>query len=344
MRRLILMSAFVLSLPAVAMAADEDARAALSGRLVAAAADIRGVERQLERLQENLADLNLKKANLEKEYRDRRARMAGTLAALTHMAQTPREAVLIRPGGPLQAARTSMLLSASLPAIETQAASFRGLLTELEKTRGELARKTTQAETARADLSARHRSLSALLENRDASHDIAAESAAVAALVRDAQSLKDLLEDLSSGGPKMELQAVSVPEGEGQLPVSGVVRVRYGQRDPDTGNRASGLSIETLSGAVVVAPLGGVVRYAGPFKGYGTIVIIAHKGGYYSLIAGLDKLSVSAGQEIVSGEPVAILGTVDQTNQAGNARRSVYYELRYGGQPIDPSRKLPDLG
>lgn len=342
MRTFILTLALLVCLPA--HASEDDARAALQGRLVQAAADIRNIERQIEALQNNLGSLEIKKANLEKEYMVRRARMAATLGALTHMGQTPREAVLIRPGGPLQAARTSMLLSASIPAIETQASAFRGLLTELEKTRGALVQQGAQAHTARSDLASRHQALTTLLENRDGTHNIAAESAAVAALVNDARNLADLLDGLSGNGQTMHVDTVSVPEGEGQLPVSGIVRVSYGQRDPEMGTRSSGIRIETLPGALVVAPLGGTVRYAGPFKGYGNIVIIAHKGGYYSLISGLDKINVSAGQTIVSGEPIAILKSVDQSNQADRQRRSIYYELRYGGQPIDPARKLPDLG
>ena len=337
MRLLIL---FLLLFPLPAFAQSADAMAALQGRLVRAAADIRAVERHLQELEDYRDSLLVRRANLEKEYNERRKTMSGTLTALTRMGRTPREAALVRPGGPLQAARTSMLLSASIPAIATEAASYQSLLTELEKTRQTINDQTNEARKMRGELSGRHERLNALLNDRSSTVSFEEQERQVAALGRDARTLRDLLSALDGGGAAKLPDAVAlVPDGEGQLPVSGIIRIKYGQKD-DMGTKSSGLSIETLAGSIVVAPLGGIVRYAGPFKGYGNIVIIAHKGGYHSLVAGLDKINVSAGQTIVSGEPIAIL----DTNQTDRPRRTVYYELRYGGAPVDPSRKLPDLG
>jgi septal ring factor EnvC (AmiA/AmiB activator) len=331
---------FCFLFPALSSAQTID-HAVLQEQLVQAAADIRAVERQLNNAQETLATLETKRAGLEKEYMARRAKMADTLGALTRMSRTPREAVLIRPGGPLQAARTSMLLSASVPVIESEAASYRNLLTDLERTRVQLTEKSAETKAARVNLKMRHARLSTLMEQRD-TPITEAEAQEIMTLAHAARNLRDLMGalDTSPAG----LPAPTFDEGDGQLPVSGVVRVRYGQTDA-LGAKSSGLSIETLPGSLVVAPLGGIVRYAGAFKGYGNIVIIAHKGGYHSLIAGLDKISVSAGQTIVSGEPIAILDASGISNQdIPPARRTVYYELRQGGSPVNPSRKLPDLG
>lgn len=310
-------------------------------QLVQAAANIRGIERQLQNMEGQLDELNIRKNNLEQEYNTRRARMAGTLSALTRMGSTPKEAALVRPGGPLQAARTTMLLSASLPAIETQASSFRNLLTDLEKTRTQLNDQTAQAQATRTDLASRHAKLSAMMNARGGVAPSQAEEAAIAKLVRESRSLRDLLSGMEQTTPETQLLPPTGPD-EGQLPVSGIIRTAYGQKD-NMGEKSDGLSIETLPGSVVVAPLSGIVRFTGPFRGYGNIVILAHAGGYFSLIAGLDKINVSTGQTIVSGEPIAILNAPGTPNQTA-PRRTVYYELRYGGQPVNPSRKLPDLG
>lgn len=340
MRAFLVFCLLLLSTPALAQS--EDARAALQGRLVRAASDIRAAERHLRELEDYMASLTIRRANLEKEYNDRRKTMAATTAALARMGRTPKEAALVRPGGPLQAARTSMLLSASVPAITMQAQGYQSLLSDLEKTRAAITEQTARAREVRGDLAARHARLDRLLNDRSQQTSFADQERQVAALAREARTLRDLLSALDAGGgikmPQGDL-ADAVPEGEGQLPVSGIIRIGYGQKD-ELGSKSSGLSIETLPGSLVVAPMGGIVRYAGPFKGYGNIVIIAHKGGYHSLIAGLDKISVQAGQKIVSGEPIAIL----EANQKTAARRTVYYELRYGGAPVDPSRKLSDLG
>ena len=115
------------------------------------------------------------------------------------------------------------------------------------------------------------------------------------------------------------------------------MRIRYGQQD-EIGATSQGIRIEARSGAMVVAPMGGIVRYAGPFKSYGNIVLLEHKNNYHSLIAGLGRIDTVVGQSVDSGEPVGNLGT-----QAGD-RPVLYYELRLNGEPINPARKFSDLG
>lgn len=334
-----------------ARAQDADSIASVQGELVRAAALIRSVERQLHDLDRRLAVLRTKSAALEKDYTARRVRMASTLSALSHLGRTPREAVLIRPGGPLQAARSSMLLSASFPVIRAEAESYRTLLTDLEKTRRELAEKSATAKAKSAELKAQHRKLAGLLDARRTATAAGLaqwQSAArnVAGLARAARTLRDFLGNLDAGPSPQDMGAIfqALPDDDGQMPVSGIVRVAYGAKD-SIGAKSSGISIETLPGTLVVAPMAGVVRYAGPFKGYGNIVIIAHKGGYHSLLAGLDKISVEEGQTIVSGEPIAILdGDSDANPGAPAPRKTLYYELRRAGQPVNPSQKLPGLG
>jgi septal ring factor EnvC (AmiA/AmiB activator) len=70
--------------------------------------------------------------------------------------------------------------------------------------------------------------------------------------------------------------------------------------------------------------------FAGPFRGYGQIVIIEHEGDMHSLIGGFGRMDVSVGQKVAQGEP---LGLVDGPPAS---RRDVYFELRNQGDPIDP--------
>ena len=69
--------------------------------------------------------------------------------------------------------------------------------------------------------------------------------------------------------------------------------------------------------------------FAGPFRGYGQILIIAHGDGYHSLLAGLDRVDSSVGQWLVAGEPV---GTMAE----GEDKPRLYLELRHDDQPINP--------
>ena len=111
-------------------------------------------------------------------------------------------------------------------------------------------------------------------------------------------------------------------------PASGTLALRYGEID-EFGASSKGLTLITRAGAVVVAPYDGKVEFAGPFKGYGQILIIQHGDGYHSLLAGLDRIDEAAGDWLVAGEPVGAMGSSDP-------KPRLYLELRHNGQPINP--------
>lgn len=120
----------------------------------------------------------------------------------------------------------------------------------------------------------------------------------------------------------------SQAHGRMVYPAAGTVVVSFGATQT-TGATSRGITIETRPGAQVVAPYDGRVEFAGPFKGYGQILIIGHGAGYHSVLAGLGRIESSVGQWLVAGEPVG-------TMPAGEAKPRLYLELRQGGQPINP--------
>jgi septal ring factor EnvC (AmiA/AmiB activator) len=79
--------------------------------------------------------------------------------------------------------------------------------------------------------------------------------------------------------------------------------------------------------APVIAPAGGVVRYAQAFRGYGGTVIVDHGRGWTSVLTGLGTLAVRAGGRVRGG---ARIGTA---RRGGN--RQVTLELRRHGEPVD---------
>jgi septal ring factor EnvC (AmiA/AmiB activator) len=114
-------------------------------------------------------------------------------------------------------------------------------------------------------------------------------------------------------------------------PVTGRITQRFGATDGFV--TAKGLTIATQPRATVVSPFDGQVLFAGPFKGYGQILIIDHGGGYASLLARVDHIDAVIGQWVVAGEPV---GTM-----AASGSPALYMEFRHKDQPINP---LPLLG
>ena len=84
-----------------------------------------------------------------------------------------------------------------------------------------------------------------------------------------------------------------------------------------------------VPGAQVVAPAAGRVAFAGPYRGYGRIVIIEHPGGWTSLVTGLARTDVAVGEQVVGGGPLGI---------AAQASPEITLELRRDGEAVNPLR------
>ena len=129
------------------------------------------------------------------------------------------------------------------------------------------------------------------------------------------------------GKPK-SIRSFAKARGLVVYPASGQLLRRYGESD-ELGVASKGVTFETRSGGQVIAPFDGRVLFAGPFRGYGQILIIEHSDGYHSLLAGLERIDGTVGQWLVAGEPV---GTMPK----GEEKPRLYLELRHDGQPINP--------
>jgi septal ring factor EnvC (AmiA/AmiB activator) len=69
-------------------------------------------------------------------------------------------------------------------------------------------------------------------------------------------------------------------------------------------------------------------------------------GGYHVLLAGMERMTVDLGQFVLTGEPVAVMGSGTQvaSNQAagsiseiGTSQPVLYVEFRKDGAPVDPN-------
>ncbi|WP_162937953.1 murein hydrolase activator EnvC [Kiloniella sp. EL199] len=114
-------------------------------------------------------------------------------------------------------------------------------------------------------------------------------------------------------------------------PARGRVISKYGQKRGTNESYDKGLVIATRPSAQVIAPFDGRIAYAGEFRGYGRILIIEHSGRYHTLLAGVERIDVIEGQWVLAGEPVA------RMSDKKLEHAEIYFELRQGGQPINPS-------
>ena len=112
-------------------------------------------------------------------------------------------------------------------------------------------------------------------------------------------------------------------------PVVGRLAVRYGHPIAN-GQTHKGLTLKTGKSAQVIAPYEGKVAFSGPFRSYGELLIIEHKGGYHTLLAGMARIDVMVGQWLLTGEPIGAMG------REGSRSPALYMEIRRNSQPINP--------
>lgn len=109
------------------------------------------------------------------------------------------------------------------------------------------------------------------------------------------------------------------------LPATGRLVTGFGA--PQGSGVSRGLTLAPREAAQLVAPAQGRIVFAGPYRGFGEIVIIEHTGGWTSLVTGLARIDVRVGDEVIAGSPI---GT------AGETRPQIGLELRHDGEPVNP--------
>jgi septal ring factor EnvC (AmiA/AmiB activator) len=118
-------------------------------------------------------------------------------------------------------------------------------------------------------------------------------------------------------------------KGRLPMPARGPIISTYGE-EKNKGVVTKGIIIKTRNMAQVTSPFDGSVIFAGPFRGYGNMIIIDHGKGYLTLLAGLDSIDCDLGQMLLAGEPVG--------QMPDNQEAKLYVELRHNNQPIDPMK------
>lgn len=308
-------------------------------------------EAKLESLESDILDLETKSSDKLARLQQDQTALARLVMGLQKMRRMPPEAIFLRPGQPEDIARSALLLSHVVPDLHMQAKKLESDLKELRKIRDELAQKRDTAQVTTEKLKQEEKRLNNTLAARKnlyqkTAKDLEEKQKDAQELARQAQNVRQLVQKLQpkpvrpapaqspqvkpskekSGNPAN----IIVEAGVARMPVRGRLKVNYDEID-HLGAKSQGIRIETRAQALVVAPMGGVVRFAGPFKKFGNVIIMEHKGGYHSLIAGLGAMDVLLEQNIGAGEPI---GRMDSLHHV------LYYELRRNGKPIDPARKL----
>jgi len=133
---------------------------------------------------------------------------------------------------------------------------------------------------------------------------------------------------------KVAHDGLSSSKGKLAWPTKGRLVQKYGARHMGSLKR-KGIIIAAPEGRLVNSVQAGQVVFANWLKGYGLIVVIDHGKGYLSLYAHNQSLLIAVGDRVGAGEAISTVG-----DSGGQAQSALYFELRYQGKPINPSRWL----
>lgn len=340
-----------------AVSGGEAAASAIQLELQQATRDEAAQQRAHDRLSNEMAALQEKAAAVRAVLRRTAQREAGALGMMLRLSRLPAALWWLYDGITLDQQKRLLLLRGAAQGLNQQAEAMRRNLLEAERLRVLLIAKQDELLAAKLRLQQRADRLNGMIAERQSL--VIQHREEFAALRREMTQLASAATDLRALLDKMARQEETAPTKQGKikttpdkdaagktekapnlvegslLPVSGMVMRGYGARD-DYGISSRGLTLSTKPGARVVAPLSGKAVFVGPFKSYGTIIILQHEGALHSLLAGFSKVDLELGQKVLAGEPIGLAGAGKNGKSA-----EIYFELRRKGEPINPlvSRK-----
>ncbi|WP_404335720.1 murein hydrolase activator EnvC family protein [Sphingomonas sp. MMS12-HWE2-04] len=335
-----------------AAAGERDRAAQARGEEAAAAERIKAAEADIAAAHARIAIVDRLLAAQRLQVAERQGPILRLIAALQSMARRPAMLGLVQPGSTEDMVHVRAVLGTTLPVVEARTASVRAELARVQRLRLTAGTAAKSLEEGRARLESERIALVKL----EAGHRLRSAALGRSALVESDRALalgeqsRDLVDQLETSGAAAEVRGAllalpgplprpaagnAVPAAPGaapyRLPVAGQIVTGLGELSP-TGVRARGLTIACAANAAVVAPAAGRIVYAGPFRGYGGVVIVDHGKGWTSLIAGLGGLAVRVGTQVGQGSSLGRAADRDAPR--------VTIELRRKGQPMDLTQLL----
>ncbi len=291
--------------------------------------------------EEALAKANAAYAQKRHEFEERKAEYATTVLSMLRMRTLPATSFASSREDNAQLLRTASVLQKTNTAIAAKAARLKADMDDVKQLQGIAKARDASTRSEQAKLKTEREKLARELTERQKvqaklTADHARAEAKVLALSRSSKSLQELIgklaeEEKSPLAPKStaKLRDFGSKKGSLKTPVGGTILHRFGEKQ-DANGTYRGMVFKTRANATVVAPYDGEIVFTGPFRDYGKMVLIKHKNGFISLIAGLGKISANLNQAAIRGEPI---GTMPD---AGDLE--AYIELRDpSAKPIDPA-------
>jgi septal ring factor EnvC (AmiA/AmiB activator) len=341
-------------------AADKTAREA-----AAVAAQIQASEAAMSVARARYSLAQSDRAALSARLAERQQPLVRLMGALQTSSRRPLALSALQPGSLKDLVYVRAVFDSAVPEIRQRTSALRSELDEGRRLEASAAQALESLRMSEQELQKRRAELAAIetrqrLASREARSSAAREGERALALAEEARDLDGLIDaiDEAAGlrrelaalpGPIMRPRDISAGSGSDiepsptpsssptssrlarfQLPVQGRTVAGFGELR-DSGLRSTGLSLAPQPNAQVVAPSSGRIAFAGPYRGFGRIVIIEHPGGWTSLVTGLARVDAEVGDEVIVGAPLGV---------AGDKGEPLTIELRREGEPVNPLNYL----
>jgi murein hydrolase activator len=324
-----------------------DRAAQAQAREAAAAERIRASEADIAAAQARIVIVDRLLAAQRRRVAAQQGPIVRLIAALQSMARRPPALALVQPGSLEDMVHVRAVLGTAMPVVAARTAGVRA---ELARTRQLRASAGAAVATLRASRTTLESERVALVK-LEAEHRLRSRALGQSALVESDRALalgeraRDIVDQMETSGAAAEVQAElaalpgplprpsqagTPPAATGRppyrLPVAGEIVTGLGELSRN-GVRARGITLACAANAPIVAPAAGKVVYAGPFRGYGGVVILDHGKGWTTLVAGLGAVGVRVGAQLPQG------GALGRAQGGEDPRITV--ELRRRNQPMD---------
>lgn len=323
---------------------------ALSG----AARAVRDTNMAITAKQGDLDQLQQQRNELQQHLHDQRAAIADLLRATYALGHGSDLRLLL---GDEDVARISRALVYSKYFQQDRVQRVQQLMTDLAKLQELESTITSEQQALQATKAQREQQAQTLTQQRAAQQKLAAETDAqykdqaerLAALKQNAQSLNNLVDKLQkvideaareAADREAAARAAATSKRPGhKLPpppveVGGAsANIRSNLPWPASGDvhsYGSGVLIKASGGSEIHAVARGRVIYAGFLRGYGMLLIVNHGNGWMSMYGNNETLLHGVGDQVDAGE------TIGTASAPTGINTGVYFELRKGGQPVDP--------
>ncbi len=311
----------------------------LRERLIKATSSLQEKQSEQDDLEGRLAELEKEVALRESALDQSRAKLARLTGVLVHLHRQPPVLFLMREKSADDHVRRTVLLRSLLPRLKEETDKIAREIESYEELRQKTSVQKRLVAAAQQNLQWQRHNLDQLVKSRQGLlqktvTEKETMSRQLEALASEAKDLRQLMERVSQPSwgkltaPKKKAEEKEPAlRRELKMPAKGKVIRNFGSKD-DFGVTSQGMTILSSAGSPVVAPQSGKVVFAGPFRGYGQIVILQHPGGYHSFLAGFARIDADMGQAVAAGEPLGVL--------ASQGKAELYFEWRKGSEPVDP--------